>query len=218
MNIYFIIAILFGIFLKLFDDIIDNPLFRAAFGSYDKIIEEFLKTGIMSLNTVLIMKEPLFGFSFVLCSIAMIISDMLFYKEEKYEHKGMDHDFWWSYALITLLVTGISFFVAENLNINVPVFTILIFLIFGIFLIEPYLMPENHSKNKIYIRSIIVILYSIFLYFSDEISVLLSTNIDYIIYLIGGTTSYFILSIIINTLYPTEIQNCVSIEENKVEI
>ncbi len=218
MNIYFIIAVLFGIFLKLFDDIIDNPLFRAAFGTYDKIIEEFLKAGIMSLNTVLIMKEPLFGLSFVLCSIAMILGDVFFYKEEEYEHKGMDHDFWWSYTLITFFLTGFSFFVVENFEINIYLFILLFFFIFSIFLIEPYIIPENNSKNKTYSRIFFIIINSLFLYFNNNISNLFSTNINYLIYLVQATTSYFILSIIINTLYPIEIEQCVTIEENKIEI
>jgi hypothetical protein len=219
MDIFFIIALLFGIFLKLFDDIIDNSLFRSIFGSYDKISEEIFKTFIITLNTILILKEPFFGLSFVVCSIAMILGDMFFYKEKNYEHKGMDHDFWWSYSIITFLITGFSFFVKENIETNIPIFLLLTFFIFGIFLIEPYFIPENNSKNKTYSRSIIVILYSIFLYFKDDISILLASNIDYITYLIGGTTSYFALSIIINTIYPinNDETQCVSIIENNLE-
>jgi hypothetical protein len=198
MDIYSIFALLFGIIVKLFDDIIDNPVFRSIFGSFDKLTEEILKSLIITLTVILIMKEPLIGLIFVIFIIAVIISDVFFYKKEMYEHKGMDHDFWWAYSLVIILLTVFVFLIKNDINLNIPIFIVVCLFIFALYIAEPYLIPENNSKRKIYSRIILTILFASFIYFRDELNTIISINED-IVYLILLALGYTSTSVIINT-------------------
>lgn len=201
MDIYYFCAALYGIFFKLFDDIIDNNTFRSIFGKYDIFFEELFKYIIVSLTDILTLKDPLFGSIIVLGFTGNVISDNFLLKEENNKEKTLDNSFWWIYYVVTIFITFISFMVSENYNFNLYIFIALVILVAIISIIEPYYFPENTSKNKNYSRLLAIILSLIILYFSNIIKMFLNENIDYAFYFITLLITYLSTSLIINNLY-----------------
>jgi hypothetical protein len=203
MDPYYIFSFLFGISSKLFDDIIDNPKFRAIFGNNAHFMEEVFKAGMYSFNTLIIQHNPIFGLFFILLSITMIFGDNYIYNENGTEHKAFDNQGWWGYFIITTIITLLSFIFFESSQIHYPFFILftLIVLLFG-FIIEPFLIPENNSSFKTKFRAFVVLLIPFFLYNKDLIQKYIPMDFTFYFYFITFVFSYFLLSVIINTLYP----------------
>lgn len=200
---YYIYSILFGIFSKLFDDIIDNPIFRSIFGTNAEIAEEFFKAGMYSFSTSIIIHNPLFGLLFVLISASIIIGDKYFYKDIGVDHKAIDNNTWCSYIIFTILLTIITFILETHPDVNYLFFFITTTVIcIGCIILEPYIMPENNSKRKMKFRLYGTFFLMFLIWNKELIQKYMPMNMDYYFYFLFFIIGYFSFSLIINHLYP----------------
>ena len=196
-------SILFGVFSKLVDDMLDNPVFRTAFGKNGDTAIEFFKAAMYSFSAGLIIHNPIFGLFFVLVSTAAIIQDIYFNKIIDPKDKALNDKTWHAYIAITGFLTALSFLFNPPTDVHYPFFFITTILIcIGCIILEPFLIPENNSTRKMKFR-----LYgSFFVYFliynRHLIQSYMPMNMDYYFHFLHFIIGYFITSLIINYFYP----------------
>ncbi len=149
MNNLYIIALIIGIFVKIYDDIHDLNI------KIEPFIDESLKVIITSLTALLSYNNYIVGLSIFAGLIAVILSDIYTIIRKETQELGSNETYWYSVIFAGLI--GSIFGYSNNINVSIKdIFTVPVFIfaiIYGLFIIiEPKYFPEETSKNKMIFR------------------------------------------------------------------
>ena len=158
----FIITFLYGIILKIYDDMIDNKL------QINKYITDFFCYATISLVTLSCYLSGSFSLIYLEMTLLTFAMDYLYtyqFKQDTEESKDFQgmNDSIWIYTCIVSAIFTIYYFTNNKVTLKIDSFkkyTLLIFAVINFFIItlDIYLTPEHSSNNKYNARVIMFIL------------------------------------------------------------
>jgi hypothetical protein len=178
-SINLVLSFLFGLFLKVYDDIIDNKL------NISEYYVDILKYFVITLFSIIFFNDGVFSTLFVVMGFSSLIMDK-FYTSNLHISKDTDeqkdllafNDNVWVYSCI-LSGCFIIYHIFKNFNSlksinlfsykNITLF-ISIVINFFIIIIEIYFTPEHASEKKLYSRICVLIILCIFIYYMTYFS------------------------------------------------
>lgn len=174
-----VISFIFGIFLKIYDDIIDEKL------KIDIIYIDLLKYFVITLCSIILYNDFVFSIIFFeMISVSWLMDKLYTSKLENSKDTIEQKDFTaindnvWIYSCI-LSGVFILYHIIVNYNklttLNIYKYkniTLLVSIIinFFIIIIDIYFTPEHSSNNKLYIRFFVLLLLSTFVYYMSSYS------------------------------------------------
>jgi hypothetical protein len=166
------LAFLYGIFLKIYDDIIDNKL------KVNLFCLDVLKYFVITLFSIIFYNDAIFSILYFECTLLSLMMDKYYTSNlEKSKDTDIQKDFLalndnvWTYSCILSGVFVLyHLFNAEFKNIcllNWKNATLFINIIINFFIItmDIYFTPEHASNKKLYARIFVFIILSIFVYY-----------------------------------------------------
>jgi hypothetical protein len=178
-SINLLLSFLFGIFLKVYDDIIDNKL------NISEYYVGILKYFVITLFSIIFFNDVVFTIIYFEMTLLSLLMDK-FYTSKLHISKDTDeqkdllalNDNVWMYSCI-LSGCFIIYHVFKNFNNlktidlfsykNITLF-INIVINFFIITIDIYLTPEHASEKKLYVRIFVLIILCIFIYYMSRFS------------------------------------------------
>lgn len=152
----FIITFLYGIILKIYDDIIDNKL------QINNLITDFFCYMTISLVTLSCYLSGSFSLIWLEMSLLTFVMDYLYtyrFKIETEESKDLQgmNDSIWVYACFIAAIFTIYHIIKNKFDFKIDCpkkYTLLIFVIINFFIvtIDIYFTPEHSSNKKYYTR------------------------------------------------------------------
>ena len=173
---YYILSSLLGIFVKLFDDIIDMQIL------IDPYYINLLKYLIICISTLICINDYNFG---IITVLSLIISNY---------NDPFDNIFWVNYLIISIIILIIFNNHFSKIN-HIMLFCI--FLIQISFIYEVNEFPENFSYYKQESRKYGIIFLSISFIFLEYYNLIAKYNLHFFKKFIIFVNSYFIISLII---------------------
>lgn len=174
-----VISFIFGIFLKIYDDIIDEKL------KIDIIYIDLLKYFVITLCSIILYNDFVFSIIFFeIISVSWLMDKFYTSKLENSKDTIEQKDFTaindniWIYSCI-LSGVFILYHIIVNYNklttLNIYKYkniTLLVSIIINFFItiIDIYFTPEHSSNNKLYIRFFVLLLLSTFVYYMSSYS------------------------------------------------
>lgn len=174
-----ILCFVYGIILKIYDDITDNKL------KVDIYYVELLKYIVITLFSIIFYNNVVFSTLWFVMAFASLLMDKFYTSKlenskDNNEQKDLTcfNDNLWVYSLI-LSGVAIIYHIFMNLNkmedihlFDYKNITLFINIIFNIVLVitEIYVTPENASEKKLYMRILACTLYSILVYYLTNFS------------------------------------------------
>lgn len=213
-NINFILAIFFGIFLKIYDDIIDNKI------NINIFYIDILKYIVITLFSIIFYNDIIFSILYFEATILSFYMDYVYTNNldnniDNNTQKNllaMNENTWiYSCFLSGFFILFHLFIYIKNNNLNdINLFTyknitllILIFVNSFIVLGDIYYTPEHFSDKKLYARIIVLILLCITFYYMIFYSTYIYEGIYSFLLLYIGFLITSICSLILNKLnYP----------------
>lgn len=157
-----IFSIIFGVFLKIYDDMNDNKLFKynKYLKKYKKYINEFLKLSIAGLLTIISFNDFIFCFCFASLNLLYSFIDIPAYSKP-YEFSGL---------IISCLLCIYLYFTnktCKNIKINIIYIIFILFLTLFIYYLFDYILLHNieFGINKLIFRFISIIFLVLIIYF-----------------------------------------------------
>lgn len=173
-SINLVLSFLFGLFLKVYDDIIDNKL------NISEYYVDILKYFVITLFSIIFFNDGVFSTLWFVMAFSSLIMDKFYTsKLEKSKDTNEQKDFTcfndnvWVYSL---LLSGFFIFYhffkifnsLKYINLfsykNITLF-ISIVINFFIIIIDIYFTPEHASEKKLYVRICVLIILCIFIYY-----------------------------------------------------
>ena len=189
----FVVSFLYGIVLKIYDDVIDNKL---KIGNQNI---DYLGYTTISLCLLACYLSGSFSFIYFEMTLLTFIMDYIYtfqFKEDTEESKdfcGMNDNVWTFTVWISVML-GIYHFISNRHEIrihDVRSYTFLFFIIVNFFIItlDIYFTPEHSSNRKYYARIVVLLLLSfvVFLmnrhseYFYDGTIAIMMMNVGFLI-------------------------------------
>jgi len=210
----FIITFLYGIILKIYDDIIDNKL------QINNLITDFFCYMTISLVTLSCYLSGSFSFIWLEMSLLTFVMDYLYtyrFKIETEESKDLQgmNDSIWTYTCIISAIFTIYHIIKNEFDFKIDgpkKYTLLIFVIINFFIvtIDIYFTPEHSSNKKYYTR--------LFVFFLILFTVI--TMIKYNDYFYDGTIGIMLmhLGFLISSLLYLSFENWDFIQNLKPKI
>ena len=178
-SINLVLSFLFGLFLKVYDDIIDNKL------NISEYYVDILKYFVITLFSIIFFNDGVFSTLWVVMALSSLIMDK-FYTSKLHISKDTDeqkdllcmNDNVWVYSCI-LSGCFIIYHIFKNFNSlkyinlfsykNITLFISIVINIF-IIIIDIYFTPEHASEKKLYLRICVLIILCIFIYYMTNFS------------------------------------------------
>ena len=178
-SINLVLSFLFGLFLKVYDDIIDNKL------NISEYYVGILKYFVITLFSIIFFNDGVFSTLWVVMALSSLIMDK-FYTSKLHISKDTDeqkdllcmNDNVWVYSFI-LSGCFIIYHIFKNFNSlkyinlfsykNITLFISIVINIF-IIIIDIYFTPEHASEKKLYLRICVLIILCIFIYYMTNFS------------------------------------------------
>jgi hypothetical protein len=178
-SINLLLSFLFGIFLKIYDDIIDNKL------NISEYYVGILKYFVITLFSIIFFNDVVFTIIYFEMTLLSLLMDK-FYTSKLHISKDTDeqkdllalNDNVWMYSCI-LSGCFIIYHIFKNFNnlntidlFNYKNITFFINIIINFFIItiDIYLTPEHSSEKKLYARIFMLIILCIFIYYMTNFS------------------------------------------------
>jgi hypothetical protein len=178
-SINLVLSFLFGLFLKVYDDIIDNKL------NISEYYVSILKYFVITLFSIIFFNDGVFSIIYFEMTLVSFLMDK-FYTSKLHISKDTDeqknllalNDNVWVYSCI-LSGCFIIYHIFKNFNslkyINLfnyknITFFINIIINFFIITIDIYFTPEHASEKKLYTRIFVLIILCIFIYYMTNFS------------------------------------------------
>jgi hypothetical protein len=174
-----VLSFLFGLFLKIYDDIIDNKL------NLNIYYVEILKYFVITLFSIIFFNDVIFSVLYFECTLLSFLMDKYYtskleISKDTIEQKDLCalNDNIWVYSCI---LSGCFIFYHIFMNLNkikdIQLFdykniTLFVNIIINFFIItmDIYFTPEHASDKKLLARSIVFILLSTFVYYMTNFS------------------------------------------------
>jgi hypothetical protein len=174
-----VLSFLFGLFLKIYDDIIDNKL------NLNIYYVEILKYFVITLFSIIFFNDVIFSILYFECTLLSFLMDKYYtskleISKDTIEQKDLCalNDNIWVYSCI---LSGCFIFYHIFMNLNkikdIQLFdykniTLFVNIIINFFIItmDIYFTPEHASDKKLLARSIVFILLSTFVYYMTNFS------------------------------------------------
>lgn len=167
-SINLVLALLFGIFLKIYDDIIDTKL------QVNQYYVDLLKYFIITLFSILFYNDAIFSILVFLGSFVSFIMDKYYtchLDDNQTDLLALNDNIW----VYTFILSGVfilyhlvqNFTQLQNMKLGDTknlTFFLIIFINFIFISLEIYVTPENASDKKLYVRICLLILF-IFLFY-----------------------------------------------------
>ena len=178
-SINLVLSFLFGLFFKVYDDIIDNKL------NISEYYVDILKYFVITLFSIIFFNDGVFSTLWFVMTLASFLMDN-FYTSNLHISKDTDkqkdllalNDNVWVYSWI-LSVCFIIYHIFKNFNSlksinlfsykNITLFISIVINIF-IIIIDIYFTPEHASEKKLYLRICVLIILCIFIYYMTNFS------------------------------------------------
>jgi hypothetical protein len=192
--------ILFGVLLKIYDDIYDVTVYKEYFS---ELSVETIKSLLVCTLTYISLNNPLFPLIlFIDCGILCFFDD-----------KEFDSPFFKA-GMITLFFLAAITFTPSNISLKLILFMLIILI--GIYYDYKY-FPEDHSMNKIIGRSIMIISIILLIIYLNKIieydESLFKLTYDFFVFCIG----YLLMSVINMTFIEYYKKDELNKEEKKEE-
>jgi hypothetical protein len=178
-SINIVLSFLFGIFLKIYDDIIDNKL------NLNIYYVEILKYFVITLFSIIFYNDVVFSIIYFEMTLLSFLMDKYYtskleISKDTIEQKDLCalNDNIWIYSCI-LSGFFVTYHIFMNLNkikdinfFDYKNITLYINIIINFFIItmDIYFTPEHASDKKLFARSIVFVLLSIFVYYMTYFS------------------------------------------------
>ena len=170
----FVVSFLYGIILKIYDDVIDN---RLKIGNQ---IIDYLSYTTISLCLLACYLSGSFSFIYFELTLLTFIMDYIYtfqFKEDTEESKdlcGMNDNVWTFTHWISAMF-GIYHLISNGPDIkihDVRFYTFLFFIVvnFFIVIIDIYFTPEHSSNRKYYTRIVVLLLLSVAVFLMNKYS------------------------------------------------
>jgi len=174
-----VLSFLFGLFLKVYDDIIDNKL------NVNIYYVDFLKYFVITLFSIIFYNDIIFSLLYFECNLLCLMMDKFYtskleISKDTNEQKDLCalNDNIWVYSF---LLSGcfVVYHIFMNLNkikdihlFDYKNITLIINIIITFFIItmDIYFTPEHASDKKLYARIVVFILLSVFVYYMTNFS------------------------------------------------
>ena len=174
-----VLSFLFGLFLKVYDDIIDNKL------NISEYYVDILKYFVITLISIIFFNDGVFSTLFVVMGFSSLIMDK-FYTSNLHISKDTDEQkdllaFNDNVGVYSFILSGcfIIYHIFKNFNSlksinlfsykNITLFISIVINIL-IIIIDIYFTPEHASEKKLYLRICVLIILCIFIYYMTNFS------------------------------------------------
>ena len=194
----YLLSCLLGIFVKVYDDIIDLKIQNCS------IVLEVSKIIIIISSFLIIQKSYIFG---IITLISLIVSHYC---------KNLDNTFWYAYSYFIACLCVIFFYKLKKM-FKYFSFQFLLFVIFIPLCIyfEEVLHSEEISKNKMHSRTIGIVLNVILIFMLEFFDIIKKYKLHFFTYLILFVNSYFLTNIIIQLIFVNQEMGIMETMEEK---
>uniref|UniRef100_A0A6C0BZJ7 Uncharacterized protein n=1 Tax=viral metagenome TaxID=1070528 RepID=A0A6C0BZJ7_9ZZZZ len=175
MNEICVVSFLYGVTLKIYDDIIDNKL------PLSKIYIDIFCYLTLSLMTIIFYLSPAFSILWTEMAGVSLILDKIYtcnIKQDTTDSKNYEcmNDFIWMYSLIlSSFFACYHYFNAEAINFNTDSpknKSLLIFAVINFIIVtcDIYFTPEHSSNKKYYARIVLMVIISVIIFYMVKYS------------------------------------------------
>ena len=174
-----LLSFLFGIFLKIYDDIIDEKL------KIDVIYIDLLKYFVITLFSIIFYNDFVFTIIYFEMTVLSFLMDKYYTSKlenskdtiEQKDFTAMNDNIWIYSNILSGIFILYHFVVNYNGLTSFNIYdykniTLLVNIIINFFIItiDIYFTPEHSSNNKLYVRIFVLLLLSTFVYYMTSFS------------------------------------------------